>query len=409
MFPCIVASAIIVGYRVRYEPSLYEEQKRRRCVARRFVSEPLRILIVEDSPEDVELLVRELVRGGFTLSYERVDTGPAMKSALTAQPWDLVIADYSLPLFSGPAALEILRQSELDIPFIIVSGSIGEQTAVSAMKAGAHDYIMKSALGRLTPAVQRELQEATLRRDKRHADHALREANRRLHALSSRMLEIQEQERRQLARELHDEIGQVLTAVKIDLQTQLMRVGSGPLGEGIVGSIGLVDEALDRVRSLSLDLRPALLDDLGLQPALRWFLDRQSRTSGLDVQFHADLPQERLEPDVETACFRIAQEALTNVLRHANARHVRVDLRMRGGELELTVEDDGKGYNVPAAQARAASGASMGLLGMEERAELAGGRIEMRSSLGGGTRVKACFPLNFTADRAVLQGGRVDA
>src|SRR6185436_19927248 len=125
------------------------------------------------------------------------------------------------------AAIEIFRQSGLDIPFIIVSGSVGEQTAVSAMKAGAHDYIMKSALGRLIPAVQRELQEAANRRGKRQSDHALREANLRLRALSSRMLEIQEQERRQLARELHDEIGQVLTAVKIDLQSQLMRMDSG--------------------------------------------------------------------------------------------------------------------------------------------------------------------------------------
>ena len=126
--------------------------------------------------------------------------------------------------------------------------------------------VLQSALGRLTPAVQRALQDAGNRRDKRQSEHALREANRRLHALSSRMLEIQEQERRSLARELHDEIGQVLTAVKIDLQTQLLR---GPGGDGIESSIRLVDGALERVRSLSLDLRPSQLDDLGLEPALR--------------------------------------------------------------------------------------------------------------------------------------------
>jgi signal transduction histidine kinase len=188
-----------------------------------------------------------------------------------------------------------------------------------------------------------------------------------------------------------------------------MRLGPGPGGEGLAGSIQLVDGALDRVRSLSLDLRPSQLDDLGLQPALRWFLDRQARTSGIEVRFVADLPPARLSPDVETACFRIAQEAMTNVLRHAGATRVRVDLRIREGEVELLVEDDGKGYNVPAALARAAGGASMGLLGMEERAELAGGRIEMRSTLGAGTRVRACFPLTSSSDRPALQGGRVDA
>jgi signal transduction histidine kinase len=368
------------------------------------VSTPLRILVVEDNPDDMELLTRELARGGLAPVYHRVDTAQAMKTALAAQTWDLVIADYALPSFSGSAALEILKQSGFDIPFIIVSGSIGEETAVSVMKAGAHDYIMKSALGRLIPAVQRELQEAAVRRGKRQSDHALREANRRLHALSSRMLEIQEQERRQLARELHDEIGQVLTAVKIDLQTQLLRIGAEPDGEGIEGSIKLVDGALNRVRSLSLDLRPSQLDDLGLQPALRWYLDRQARSSGLAVEFKADLPPARLDPGVETACFRIAQEAMTNVLRHAGASRVRVDLRARDGEIELVVEDDGRGFNVPAAQARAASGESLGLLGMEERAELAGGRIKMLSAPGKGTRIEARFPGGSVTDTPTLPG-----
>jgi signal transduction histidine kinase len=373
------------------------------------VATPLHVLIVEDNPHDVTLLVRELVRGGFAPVYHRVETGPAMKTALTEQAWDLVIADYKMPTFSGPDALETLKQSGLDVPFIIVSGSIGEETAVAAMKAGAHDYIMKAALGRLVPAVQRELQEAAVRRGKRQSDHALREANRRLHALSSRMLEIQEQERRSLARELHDEIGQVLTAVKIDLQTQMMRLGAGTATESLEGSVGLVDEALARVRGLSLDLRPSQLDDLGLAPALRWYLDRQSRSCELDIQFRAELPAERLDPGVETACFRIAQEAMTNVLRHAAARQVRVDLRVADGELELTVEDDGRGFNVPAAQARAAGGASLGLLGMEERAELAGGRMEMHSEPGIGTRIRVRFPVGAGAEGAAPHAERAGA
>jgi signal transduction histidine kinase len=366
----------------------------------------LQILIVEDDPNDVILVVHELSRGGLAAVCHRVDTAAAMKNALATQPWDLVIADYSMPSFNGAAALAIYRESGIDIPFIIVSGAVGEQTAVSAMKAGAHDYIMKSALGRLTPAVQRELHEAAIRRGKREADRALQEANRRLHALSSRMLEIQEQERRLLARELHDEIGQVLTAVKIDLQTLFTRPASEPITQSVAQSIGLVDAALVRVRSLSLDLRPSQLDDLGLQPALRWYFDRQSRTAGIEVQFIAELPPERLDPAVETACFRIAQEAMTNIIRHAEAKRVRVGLHGRNGELELTVEDDGTGFNVAAAQACAVGGQSFGLLGMEERAELAGGRMEMHSSAGAGTRIRACFPLRLQPDRPGSEEGR---
>ena len=370
---------------------------------------PLQILVVEDNPNDATLVVRELSRGGLDADYHRVDTAAAMKRALTGQPWDLIIADYSMPSFDGMAALQIYRESGLDIPFIIVSGSVGEETAVSAMKAGAHDYIMKSALGRLTPAVRRELHEAAMRSEKHESDQALLKANLRLHALSSRMLEIQEQERRQLARELHDEIGQVLTAVKIDLQMLNLRAGPEPTKYSTEQSIQLVEEALQRVRSLSLDLRPSQLDDLGLQAALRWYFDRQSRNVGLEIQFIGELPQERLDSSVETACFRIAQEALTNVIRHAEAQLVCVRLCVHKGEIELIVEDDGKGFDVSAAQVRAVNGQSLGLLGMEERAELAGGRMELRSSLGGGTHVRASFPLTVALARTGSEEGQPGA
>lgn len=373
------------------------------------MSSPLRVLIVEDNEDDALLIIRELARGGYVPQHQRVDTSAATRQALETGQWDVIIADYAMPQFNGSEALGIVKSCGLDIPFIIVSGAIGEQTAVAAMKAGAHDYVMKSALGRLVPAIQRELQEAQVRRRWRQAEVALIEAHRRLQALSSRMMQIQETERRTLARELHDEIGQALTAVKIHLQALLLRSDTLKHVPQIEDSLRIVDGALEQVRSLSLDLRPSQLDDLGLQPALRWYLDRQSRIAGLDLQFGADALPARLHPDVETACFRIAQEAMTNVLRHAGAKRVGVELRRHGEELELTVEDDGKGFDVAAAQRRAATGASLGLAGMEERAALAGGRIELSSAAGRGTRVRVSFPLVLSADEPAVQGGRAGA
>src|SRR5690349_8268626 len=124
---------------------------------------PLRVLMVEDSEDDARLLARELRRAGYDLTHERVDTAAAMNAALDRHAWDLVIGDYSMPRFSGTAALAILRERGLDIPYICVSGTITEELAVAAMKAGANDYVTKGQLKRLIPAIERELREATAR------------------------------------------------------------------------------------------------------------------------------------------------------------------------------------------------------------------------------------------------------
>ena len=138
------------------------------------MSKPLRILIVEDSEEDTELLLQELRRAAFDPAFERVDTPAAMSAALDHQNWDLVVADFSMPQFNALAALELLNKRGLDLPFIIVSGTIGEELAVSAMKNGARDYIMKGNLRRLVPAVERELSEAAQRRERKRAEEELR-------------------------------------------------------------------------------------------------------------------------------------------------------------------------------------------------------------------------------------------
>src|SRR5262245_57120706 len=148
---------------------------------------PLRVLLVEDSEDDAVLIARELRRGEYAPSILRVETAAAMRAAL-AEPWDVVISDYSLPQFSGPTALTLLRAAGLDTPFIVVSGAIGEEVAVAAMKAGAHDYLMKGNLARLVPAIQRELREAEERRRRRLAEEeraALEQAARRAEKLAA--------------------------------------------------------------------------------------------------------------------------------------------------------------------------------------------------------------------------------
>ena len=164
---------------------------------------------------------------------------------------------------------------------------------------------------------------------------------------------------------------------------------------------------MQAVRSLSLELRPSVLDDLGLAAALRWYADRQSRRAGFRVRVQTRLPAERLRFELETACFRVVQEALTNVARHAGATLVEVDVRAQDGRLELTVRDDGGGFDVTGIWRGAAAHGCIGLDGMEERVRLLGGQFTIESHPGHGTTVQARFPLS-EGDRLVAANAGVD-
>jgi PAS domain S-box-containing protein len=217
----------------------------------------------------------------------------------------------------------------------------------------------------------------------------------RLQQLSRRLLEVQETERRSIARELHDEIGQVLTVAKMHLRGAAMSPDPDTIAAQVKEPIALLDRLLAQVRSLSLNLRPPVLDDLGLVAALRWLLHQQQARSNVPrVSLSADPALDQTDPMVTTACFRIAQEALTNALRHARSKNIQIALETRDRALRLNVRDDGVGFDITAARARAERGASLGILGMHERALLAGGKLTIRSSKEDGTNVEAVFPLS---------------
>jgi PAS domain S-box-containing protein len=227
--------------------------------------------------------------------------------------------------------------------------------------------------------------------ERKNAEQRLAEYSARLATLSRRVLTVQEEERRAVARELHDELGQVLTAVKVNLQALRRRSARAGRDPTLEDSLGLVDSAIAEVRAISTRLRPTVLDDLGLEAALSSHLERSRARAAIDLATDIHLPQRRLDPAVETACFRIVQEAVTNALRHARASRLAVGLGVEGGELVLSVRDDGRGFDLAAASRRAAQGESAGLSGMEERARLAGGRLEVHTTPGGGTEVRALF------------------
>jgi PAS domain S-box-containing protein len=228
--------------------------------------------------------------------------------------------------------------------------------------------------------------------EKRRIEEEILEGRERLKVLSRRLLEAQETERKAVAYELHDELGQVLTAAKISLQAILANGIQDELAARIHDSVDIIESSLQRVRDLSLNLRPWVLDNLGLVPALRWLVDREAQVGKLRGRLVARIPPERYAPPFEIACFRIVQESVTNVLRHAAAAEFEVRLDRTDDELIVTVKDDGAGFDLEKKRA-AAAGSSAGLFGIEERAALVGGKAEIETKPGRGTTVRARFPL----------------
>ncbi len=478
----------------------------------------LRLIIVEDSEDDTILLLHQLKKAGYNVDYVRVETGEELLSALENGSWDLIISDHALPNFSAPEALNALNNSDKDLPFIIVSSVIGEETAVAAMKAGAQDYIMKNNMARLAPIVQRILHDAQVRAERKKVRAALKESEesfRRLaenaqdlicrirlvpelefeyispsvktftgfnpenfynnpelcfeiihpddrhifegllrgevsfayplimrwfhkkgsitwteqrsvgvydeegtlkaiegiarditerilseqklktnhaqiEALSSRILTAMEEERTRLARELHDELGQALTAVKLDLQLlgSQLSASHGKLNR-LKQTIDLVDYTINLVRRQSVSLRPPALDDMGLLPAIDEMIKGFMKRTGIKTEISNNGYSKRLPGPVETALYRCVQESLTNVARHAEAATVKINLKKQNGLLLLDIIDDGIGFEP---EQHNKSSDSIGLIGMHERIKLLDGEFRIDSSTGRGTKIMIRVP-----------------
>jgi PAS domain S-box-containing protein len=223
------------------------------------------------------------------------------------------------------------------------------------------------------------------------ARRALHESASRLQDVSRRVVEVQEQERRHLARELHDEIGQVLSTIRLNLRANLQGSNCATRTR-LEESVSIVDQAIQQVHSLSLDLRPSMIDDLGLVATLRWYAERQAQRANFKLCFVAESTAERLPADLEIACYRIAQESLTNVVRHAHARKVSFEFRQLRDEITMLITDDGVGFDAAEVRQRIARSESFGVRGMQERAELQGGKFKITSSLGTGTTIHVQIP-----------------
>ncbi len=323
----------------------------------------------------------QLRRSGWEVDVRRVDSGAAFQEALLER-WDAILSDYNLPGYTGLQALDRVRRSGLDLPFILVSGEIGEDMAVHAMRRGASDYLLKSNLMRLAPALEHAIEACESRRARQAADAEVARSREQLSELAQHLQTSVEMERAAIAREIHDDVGGSLTALKFDLAWIARRSDDPELRQRVRSALETVTHAIEASQRIMHNLRPAILEQ-GLVAALQWMASRFERRTGIVTQFRTSHESLQLPAGVPLVAYRTAQEALTNISKHAGATRARVDLSLAGNVLSLEVSDNGRGLN----QGDLAKARSFGIRGLHERAGTVGGWIELSSGAHGTTLI----------------------
>jgi signal transduction histidine kinase len=389
----------------------------------------VKLLLVEDSPSDAALLRESLSQNGIAgFDFTQAESWAEAAAHLRNQRFDVMLLDLSLPDITGRDTFARARAAAPHLPIVVLTGVADEEVGLEAVRFGIQDYLIKGqAYGRQTAraihyAIERKQAEtalkqaeASLQRERDQLEVRVRErtaelsrTNKALQAemacreraeeahreVLRRLVAAEETERGRVSRELHDRLGQDLTALKLGLQVVRKKCPCPPKIRDSVSKLeSLADSLMRDIHRLAWELRPAALDDFGLEMALRRYADEWAALSGVPVDFHSrGVTARRLAPELETALYRITREALTNVVRHAKARRVSVLLERRADHVLLIVEDDGRGFDAAALLRAPAAQGKLGLLGMQERATLAGGAVEFESNPGAGTTVFVRLP-----------------
>jgi signal transduction histidine kinase len=358
-----------------------------------------RVLVADDNADMREYLARLL---GPHWQVDTAADGEAALALLRERHYDLLLSDVMMPRLDGLALLRTMRRDPAlaTLPVIMLSAHAAEEARIEGMQLGADDYLVKPFSAREVLArVEAQLRMSALRRwvneslrdevaERRAAEEQVRELLRRL-------VNAQEDERRRISRELHDTLGQHLSAVTLGLKTLRAHADCPPaVAEGldrVYQAAAQLDDAMDR---LAYELRPAVLDDLGLADALRSHAQGWTLQTGIPVELHTRGLSGRLPADIEVTVYRVVQEALTNIHKHAQATRVGVITERRGDDVRVIVEDDGCGFDAADTEAPRVDGRSrLGLRGMSERAGLVGGKLQVESAAGEGTTVYLTVPI----------------
>ncbi|MCK9197749.1 MAG: PAS domain S-box protein [Syntrophales bacterium] len=477
------------------------------------MNKELRILILDDVPTDADLMTFELAEAGMAFkAIYASDKDSFLRSLEDDQP-EIILSDYSLPSFDGLSALKIAKEKHPEIPFIFVTGALGEETAIKLLKQGATDYVLKGRLSRLAPAVSRALQEVAERKERMRCEAALEDSeiryrtifentrtatiiieedmtivlankqfekltgfprsdiegkknweefvlqddpgkksgvahkkgfpsktpmsgnefrivnrnrdilyviasiasipsttrkvlsllditerleaekkimdnNQMLRTLSSELVMTEERERRRIAVDLHDNIGQTLALTKIKLNALMEQESLPCTTESILEILEMVDQSIQQTRSLTRELSPSVLYELGLSEAIEWLAEQIFNQHGLQIVLKYDLKSRKIDKDVQIFLYRSIRELLLNIIKHAKAKEAHVTLRKTGENIIVTVRDDGIGFDIASIDQISNKSGGFGLLSIRERLNYIGGRLEIETRKGWGTQVE---------------------
>lgn len=365
------------------------------------------ILLVDDTPNNLKLLARMLEVHGYDV--RTVTSGQSALKSVRLEAPDLILLDIAMPDMDGYEVCERLQADPetRDIPVIFISALNDAMDKVPAFEVGGVDYISKpfqvqEVLARVRTHLALRTAQQQLVQQNRQLQQEVAERQRaeeQLQFLSRRLVDVQEQERRMLARELHDEVGQILTGLHLSLEV-LDHIAEEQRAAHMQHTQQLVIELIQHVRKLSMHLRPPMLDDLGVLPALFWYFDHYTDQTHIQVRFQHSGMEQRLLADIEVTIYRIIQEALANIARYADVEEATVRLQLHHAHVTVHVEDHGRGFD-PAA-ARATSSAS-GLASIRERVRLLGGQMMIEAAPGQGARIIVELPLAAASENAPEQ------
>ena len=349
----------------------------------------LRILILEDVPTDAELIEDVLRKAGIDFVRQFVDDRGSFLESLAHFSPDIILSDYSLPGFDGETALKVAREIAPEVPFIFVTGAVGEEFVVELLKSGATDVVLKHRLSRLSFCVKRAQEEAEEKRIRRKAEEELRKAHQRL-------ITVQEEERRSVARDLHDSLGSCLMAIKFGLESELdaAEKDQDPARTSRLEKlVGMVEEGFKETKRMQKQLRPPVLDDFGIVVAVQSLCrDFQVWYPSIHVETLIEIQEEDMPEGLKITIYRVLQEGLNNIAKHSGAKWALVALSNLDGAIHLIIKDKGKGFDFRQYKESRSESASMGIMGMRERTRLSGGTFSIDANEGKGTVIRASWP-----------------
>jgi signal transduction histidine kinase len=349
---------------------------------------PLKILHLEDSELDHQLVVRALRKDGLNCTLTRVDTLDEFTKINETQEFDIILADYRLPGFTALDAWRSLQSMPVRPPFILLSGAIGESAAVSAIQNGISDFVAKDDLRNLHRVIDRALAVFHARNAEARALKELALSEKRLADFAQHLQSAIENERAAIAREIHDDIGGSLAAVKLDLSWIARHTTAADVREHLGTADDMLQHAIGASQRIMMNLRPAILDQ-GLYPAIQWLAESFQRRTGVRTSLVSNNQQLHAGKAVELTAYRTAQEALTNISKYAQCSEVKIDLSDAEEVLTLEISDNGRGISPQNLD----NPTAFGIRGLKERAKVVGGWLDLSTREGTGTTIILSVPL----------------